>query len=610
MLTAICVVMMVHSGIDGSKADSRLVIAAPATEAAFSEAWQRHPTSLNVVYSMRHNAPTLSLYVDETPDGEREWNNAVATAPAQPGERFEAGAIAEGVGVHGGNGVVVSLGFYDNDNKRVNHVDTFVGPGTIERRSARMWAEAPEGTATVKLLLLLHGFGEAHFSEMRVMRLGTAGPPPDEQGVVVSLSDEQTTTLIGFGFEDDGWFYNQENAARGVGPDDFRIREERLAWMRPDYVRMFFWYNDWNPSLDAETFTWESDNMLSHYRTLDLYQRLGARVNVCGVEWAVKDPWENPARLARAIGALLEHLIVDRGFTCIQDYTLTNEPDIFFARAVERPAQSFDTFVELHERVADEFERRGLNLNIVGSDDGNNRAWFQQCVAHDDYYALSDMFASHFYFSASDAPLVENILGDRIAMLDERASDGGRKDFVVAELGFQDERTKPPDVNPLMREYPYAMMSMSTFLDGLNAGVAGWSVWCVHEMYYPGGATPMRFGLWDFEPPAWPVRPVYHALALMTRNSKTGDPVYRCDSSHPDWLKASRIGDRLFWVNPGKTSVRVTVEEDAVVREAWALTENALTHDRDCSYALPVEDGRSFIVPANAFGMAVLAMEQ
>ena len=207
-------------------------------------------------------------------------------------------------------------------------------------------------------------------------------------------------------------------------------------------------------------------------------------------------------------------------------------------------------------------------------------------------------------------PLVKKILGDRIAMLDARASDGIRKDFVVAELGFQDERTKPPDVNPLMREYPYAMMSMSTFLDGLNVGVAGWNVWCVHEMYYPGGATPMRFGLWDFDPPTWPVRPVYHALALMTRNSSAGDPVYRCDSSHPDWLKAARIGDRLFWANFSDAAVRVTIEGDAVVREARALTEDALTHDRDCSQALDVAAGRSFIVPADAFGMAVLTLEQ
>ncbi len=606
MFTAICILMMAHGSIANTAAEEMVMITAPTSEATFDEAWQRHPTSLTAAYSQQHGSPTLSITVEKTEGAERAWNNLVSHVAAQPGQRFEAAALAEGIGVHDGNGVIVSMGFYDANDRRITHVDTFVGPGDTGRRSVKMWAEAPDNTETVRLLLLLHGFGEAHFSEMQLTRLPEAGPAPDEDGVVVAVTNEATTRLRGFGYEDDGWFYNQHNAEQGVDAEAIRIREERIAWMEPDYVRMFFWYNDWNPSLDAETFTWESDNMLSHYRTLDLYQELGVRVNVCGVEWAVKDPWDNPERLARAIGALLEHLIVDRGYTCIQDYTLTNEPDIFFARAVERPAQSFDTFVELHRQVAAEFQRRGLELNIVGSDDGNNRAWFAHCVADDDYYALSDLFGSHFYFSESDAVMVKHILRDRIAMLEERAADEDRKDFIIAELGFQDERTQPPSINPLMGEYPYAMLSMSTFLDGLNAGVAGWSIWCVHEMFYPGGSEPMRFGLWDFDPPTWPVRPVYHALALMTRNSRTGDTVYRCDSSHPDWLKAARIGDRLFWVNLGDVPTRVTITGDAVVHEVRALTEDVLTHDRDCSYPLAIETGRHFMAPAKAFGVARL----
>ena len=606
MLTAICILMLSHGAVDKGEAATQAAIVAPATEAAFEDEWNRHPQSLHVAYTSHHNKPTISVSVERDEDARVEWNNAVASVPARAGERFAAKATAEGIDVDGGNGVAVSLAFFDADDKRIGHIDTFVGPGTTGRRNAKLWAEAPENTASVRLLLLLHGFGEAHFSEMQVTRLPEAGLPPDAEGVVVSVTDEKTTDLIGFGFEDDGWFYNQENAARGVGPDDFRIREERIAWMAPDYVRMFFWYNDWNPSLDAETFTWESDNMLSHYRTLDLYQELGARVNVCGVEWAVEDPWANPERLARAIGALLEHLIVDRGYTCIQDYTLTNEPDIFFARAVERPAQDFDLFVELHRHVAAEFERRGLELNIVGSDDGHNRVWFAHCVQHEAYYDLSDLFASHFYFSSEAMPLVRHVIEDRIALLEARAGDGPRKDFIIAELGFSDERTQPPSINPLMREYPYALMSMSTFMDSLNAGTAAWSIWCVHEMYYPGGQAPMGFGLWDFDPPEWPVRPVYHALALMTRNSNAGDPVYRCDSSHPDWFKAARIGDRLFWVNLGTEATQVMLEGDVVLDSVRVLTEEALTHDRDCSQPLALASQHSFVAPPEAFGMAVL----
>ena len=98
-------------------------------------------------------------------------------------------------------------------------------------------------------------------------------------------------SFLGFGVEDDGWFYNEENASHGVNAEDIALREGRIAWMRPATVRMFCWYKDWNPSGDWATFTFGSPNMLSHYRTLDLYQRLGARVNITGVEWGVADPY-------------------------------------------------------------------------------------------------------------------------------------------------------------------------------------------------------------------------------------------------------------------------------------------------------------------------------
>ena len=66
--------------------------------------------------------------------------------------------------------------------------------------------------------------------------------------------------------EDDGWFYNEENASHGVTAEDITLREARIEWLRPATVRMFFWYKDWNPSEDWRTFTFDSSNMMSHYR--------------------------------------------------------------------------------------------------------------------------------------------------------------------------------------------------------------------------------------------------------------------------------------------------------------------------------------------------------
>jgi len=77
--------------------------------------------------------------------------------------------------------------------------------------------------------------------------------------------------------------------------------------MHPDWVRMFFWYKDWYPGADTGMpgYTFDSPNMLSHYRTLDIYQEIGAAATVVGVEWAFKQgppDWHN---FARAIGDLM-----------------------------------------------------------------------------------------------------------------------------------------------------------------------------------------------------------------------------------------------------------------------------------------------------------------
>lgn len=601
MLALLCVVATVFSGSMTEQDVMHTIFEMPTTTAEFEAIWKTYPAGISARLTDYHGASTISLRVEDAEAAKTQWNQTFAAAPARPGERFEAAVAAEAVDATDGNGVIVSLGFYDDQDRRIDHVDSFIGPGVTGKRDARLWAQAPEQTVAVKLLLMLHGFGEAHFSRINVARLPGIQAPPAGETVIITATEDKVTELIGFGFEDDGWFYNAHNAEKGADEAAIALREARIAWMKPDYVRMFFWYNDWNPSLDAETFTWDSDNMQSHYRTLDLYQLLGARINVCGVEWAVNDPWKNPERLACAIGALLEHLIVTKGYTCIQDYTLTNEPDIFFARSVERPAESFETFVHLHVAVKQEFERRGLDLNIVGSDDGNNRAWFAHCVANDIYFELADLFASHFYFSENILPMTGKIFADRTQLLGSRTPV---KPFVVAELGFSDGRTKPPDVNPLMGEYAYVMMAMSTFLDGLNAGVAGWSIWCVHEMYYPGASTPMRFGLWDFDPPTWPVRPIYHALALMTRHTNAGDPIYRCDASHPDWIKAARVGERLFWANLSEAAVPIRFS-GVTARALRVLTEQALTHDRDCARTLTL-DQNTFTAPPRSFGVAIL----
>jgi hypothetical protein len=523
-----------------------------------------------------------------------EWRQVYQRVPAEAGALFEALTEARGENIANGVGAYFSLAFYDAEGKRLAYQDARAPDALPGWSLLRAHAKAPEGAAEARLVLILHGHGEAYFRAPVLNRLPQQDTAPPEGAVTIQVTRRKVCdALIGFGAEDDGWFYNRENAAKGVDEAAIALRERRIEWMQPDYVRMFFWYNDWNPSLDAETFTWDSDNMISHYRTLDVYQRLGTRVNVTGVEWAVKAPWANPEVLARAIGALFEHLIVTRGYTCIQDWTLSNEPNLFFAGQ----GQTFETFVLLHRLVREEFDRRGLDINIVGSDDGDGEAWYRHCVEDPEYYELCDLFASHFYVKQEGLPFLRSLFEDRIAPL---AAHTPQKPFIVAEFGLQDHRFKPPDINPYMEEFGYALQTQACYIDGLNAGVAGFVIWCLHEMYYPGGKTPMRFGLWNFGDRGWSVRPVYHAVAAFTRNTRAGDRVYRCESTHPHTIRAVRVGDTLFWVN---LSDRETPVRLRGFRPAWMhiYTEDSLEGDRECGLRQPLRRN-AFTAPPKSFG--------
>jgi len=157
------------------------------------------------------------------------------------------------------------------------------------------------------------------------------------------------------------------------------------------------------------------------------------------------------------------------------------------------------------------------------------------------------------------------------------------------------------NLNPIMRSYPYAVWTTSLAIDGLNRGTAGFSIWSVHEMLYPGGMR-MEYALWDYKDLGWQVRPVYHAWAMFTRLTSRGDRSFVCTSTHPEQAAAVRVGDTLFWVNQTSAEAEIVVE-GVTLSEALAMSESTLAGDRECGETLQVEENR-FKTPAMSFGYA------
>jgi len=526
------------------------------------------------------------------------WPNIVQSLDVTPGDILECTVKARAVGARDGYGTYAAMDFFDGTGQRITFEQSRGLAGTSEWQDLRFRAVAPTGSVSMDVSLLLHGHGDAYFDAVTLSWLGNANTKPPDGPVVLTVSDTVVTdSLIGFGFEDDGWFYNNENASHGVTESDAVVREERIAWMDPDWVRMFFWYHDWNPSEDWETFTFGSENMESHYRTLDLYQRIGAKVNVTSVEWGMTAPYADLEPVANAIGALLEHLIVTKGYSCIQYWTLSNEPNLAF------PSQGndFDGFVSIHQLVRQTFAARGLAVKIVGSDDAQDASWFSDCVSNASYHATVDLYASHRYFPDGSQWLIPYFYGDRLPLLAARSP---RRPFVVGEYGFQDNRSTHL-VNPLMEEYPYAVWAMDFCIQGLNLGMSGASIWCLHEVYYPGNGF-MNYGLWNYKDRDWEVRPVYHAVASLCRHTEPGEAVLGCDSSHPAYAKGTVVGDTLFWVNPSTTAVDVRLSGFRT-DEVRIYTERSLDGDRETGYATALDEKDGFFAPPMSFGYAEAA---
>lgn len=521
---------------------------------------------------------------------------------ARPGEAFELTGEIFPVEVSGWSGI--KLCFYNEKGDIIDETPNW------QPSLAKGWSNpvvrgrAPAGTVGGAVLLFINGAGKVYWDNLKLTLLAPV-LINDKADVEIAVTDEVVCAdFQGFGYEDDGWFYNEHNAAHGVNEADAKIREARIEWMNPDNVRTFFWYREWNPSEDWKTFDWDTDNMQSHYRTLDVYQRIGTAINVAGVEWGMKEAWPEPKVLCHAVGALLEHLIKTKGYSCIKYWTLTNEPDGVFNTS----CGDFDKYVQYHVEMKKEIARRGLDVKIVGSDDMVTD-WFDRCLNTPAYNEVVDMYSTHIYIHKDKIYLADNLFAERVGKLEAKAGVGRGygKPWTIGEYGFRDERFVPPYTNPFSEDYPYAIHNQSFVIDGLNRGVASFQYWCIHEMYYVDSGNRMLFGLWNYKDRDWKIRPVYHSLTSFCRLTEMGDTVYRCATTQPD-VKASRVGDVLFWVNGSGTAKNIHIE-GFELKSANIMTEDTLEGERECGQTIEEFEGNVLSVPANSFGHATLKAE-
>jgi hypothetical protein len=528
-----------------------------------------------------------------------------------PGTPIKLSFLAAAEKPEGGNGAYAYVEFLNAGGRRISGLQSDFTPRSGEPVRLTLAGEVPAGTKRAVLRLILHGRGTARFTDVSLVAMDTAERDFAKSATLVVADRPAGGAFFGMGAEDDGWAYTKGNAAKGWSDEDSALREKRLRWLQPSFVRSFIWTEDWLPGSfwqgEDSGYLFDGDLFQSKLRTWQLYKEIGADVMLAQVSWRRDKTWTVPERHIPAIGDLFAHLQGENGLTNVKYYSVYNEPN----HSLYAHGGNFEIYTRYHEGLAAEFAKRGLPVGLVGSDDGNGLDWFGRCVETPAIRDHTAFFASHKYipYPMLNPEAVDGFFDSRLGVLERHGLD---QPFLVTEFGFSGGGTSHYK-NPYMKEPDYALASMDYVLRGLNRGVRGFCFWTMHEMVYPpyDKERPnshwnqiMGWALWDYD---GTLRPVYHAAALMMREMRPGMPVYPVKSDAPGTVQATRVGDKIFWVNLAPHPVEITVEGLQPKRTGIILADDSpadfVEFNRSEDVTL-LADGARFTVPGRSYGLA------
>lgn len=555
-----------------------------------------------------------ALKMTYEPPAEVGWPAMVQDLKLTPGNAYTVSVDMDVENTRGGAGPYFVIEYLEASGKRLALSDVealILKPGTWNTTKGTI--RVPPAAAKMRINLILHGFGTAWFSNVTVEEY----TPPDNSAMGKEVNAQIAAKsnphpLLGIGFEDDGYSYTKGNLKHGENEESLALREERIRWLKPGLVRMFVWMGEWLPDGFFKTtsptgYLWDSDFMKSKIRTLERYQALGTTVNIAGVEWGVHGQmWRDPAQVARIYADLLEYLVKTRGLSCVRYFTLSNEPNLNFGAQ----GGTFDNFVAIHRELKQELIARKLDITLVGSDDANDPTWFSKCVESEATRNSVGSFSSHTYLKQYELnpTATANFFKLRVDTLARFAPE---KPLIVGEYGFLSEEATAMS-NPLMKTYDYALYTTDFMLRGLSQGVSGFSIWVLHQVYYPGMATSeaplMTFGMWDYKATPEIVHPVYHAMANFTRNTATGDKIIPV-AVDGELVRACIVGETLYWVNLRTTPVTFNAKE-FLLSENCTYSQDTLKGEKECGMIEFIKDGTCELAPRSFGRMKVKGVKR
>lgn len=190
--------------------------------------------------------------------------------------------------------------------------------------------------------------------------------------------------------------------------------------------------------------------------------------------------WDNPI-WQKMILDCLNHLIVDKGYTCIKYYNMVNEPNYYVRDNGGTDQTSYDMWkkgiTQLREKMDNSGVERIKKIKIVGPDVYDKQeAWIKQAKS-DDLKDKIELTEIHRYAPKSEVEsgLIETKLKNWKAIAEELDPNVKEEGFALGEMGISG--TGPGDSQLNARNYDYGVDMFDYALQATRAGLKFGSVW-------------------------------------------------------------------------------------------------------------------------------------
>jgi len=337
-----------------------------------------------------------------------------------------------------------------------------------------------------------------------------------------------------------------------ISDEDWSKVFSRAEYMKLPFVRVMldsFWYCKGIDSEGKPIYDWNTSYMRKLYRLLDWCE--ANQVSVMIGEWgcpngsdlrlAVDDP-----RWAAIVADFMDHMLDQKGYTCLHYYNLINEPHGSWSNV------SWDAWKAAIGNLHAEFDKRGLLQRVPLALPDGDRAFTTRVLDDDVLPSQCAIYEEHWYVNNHEIVegLLERYTREQIRQIRQKDTP---KHFFLGEIGILDGKQNDQQKNVF--EFWYGVSMADAAIQMMRGGMSGFMAWDFDDaMHFTGdGGESMNalgdvlpadayerrkiWGFWDLvgaehgNPEAEAMRPWFYPWSILARVFPPGCELLEVDDS-------------------------------------------------------------------------------